>query len=263
MVAMQHNRLPFLIAATLAATFAIGTPLQGSEADDQIESVFQNTYVFKTYLKDDAVRIDVDNGVVTLTGTVVEASHKALAQETAASLTGVTEVFNRIKIPPETESNLSDPWIASKVKLALMFHRHVGAIKTMVAVKGGVVTLTGEASSLAQQELTTAYAKDIDGVTQVKNLTKVVAAATEEGTDRTVSEAIDDASITAQVKTALQTHRSTHTSKVGVTTQKCKVSLTGIATNESEKALIGKLVEDIRGVTSIDNQMTIGQTSGN
>jgi len=38
-----------------------------------------------------------------------------------------------------------------------------------VYVKDGVVTLQGEASSLAQKELTTEYAKDVDNVKEVKN----------------------------------------------------------------------------------------------
>ena len=56
-----------------------------------------------------------------------------------------------------------------KVKTALLFHRNVSAIGTSVYTKDGVVTLHGEASSIAQKELTTEYAKDIDNVKEVKN----------------------------------------------------------------------------------------------
>ena len=37
------------------------------------------------------------------------------------------------------------------------------------AVKDGIVTLGGEASSTAQKELTTEYANDIENVKEVKN----------------------------------------------------------------------------------------------
>ena len=56
-----------------------------------------------------------------------------------------------------------------KVKTALLFHRNVRATKTDVNVKDGVVILSGEASSRAQKELTTEYARDIDNVKEVKN----------------------------------------------------------------------------------------------
>ncbi len=55
------------------------------------------------------------------------------------------------------------------MKLALLFRRNVSGRKTDVEVNDGIVTLTGEASSTAQKELTAQYAKDIEGVKSVKN----------------------------------------------------------------------------------------------
>ena len=63
-------------------------PPAGRETDAMIEASFKKTYVYKTYLKDDAVKIEANNGVVALTGTVAEESHKALAQKTVKSLPG-------------------------------------------------------------------------------------------------------------------------------------------------------------------------------
>jgi osmotically-inducible protein OsmY len=75
--------------------------------------------------------------------------------------------------------------------------------------------------------------------------------------ERTAGEKIDDASITAQVKTALMTHRSTSALKTKVTTRDGEVTLTGIAKNAAEKSLVTKLITDIQGVTSVKNQMTV------
>jgi len=63
----------------------------------------------------------------------------------------------------------ADAWVDRNVKLALLFHCSVNARKTVVEVKGAIVTLKGEASSAVQKELTIDYAKDIEGVTSVKN----------------------------------------------------------------------------------------------
>ena len=105
-------------------------------------------------------------------------------------------------------------WISMKVKSALLFHRNVRATKTGVNVKDGIVTLSGEASSLAQKELTTEYAKDVDNVKEVKN--EMTVAETPATPDETIGEKIDDASITAQVKSALMSHRSTSALKTKV-----------------------------------------------
>ena len=246
-------RLAFAVAA--AVMFVTSAPLRASETDDSIEPSFKKTYVYKTYLKDDAIKTEAKDGVVTLTGTVAEESHKALAQETVASLPGVTRVDNQLATKAEVAAENADTWIGRKVKLALLFHRNVSASKTTVEVKDGIVTLKGEASSTAQKELTTEYAKDIEGVKEVKN--EMTVAATPEMAERTAGEKIDDASVTAQVKTALLTHRSTSSIKTKVETRDGEVTLTGIAKNAAEKSLVTKLVTDIQGVTSVKNEMTV------
>jgi osmotically-inducible protein OsmY len=246
---------PLAFAAVVAAIFITSTPLRASETDDRIESSFKKTYVYKTYLKDDAVRAEAKDGVVTLTGTVAEESHKALAQETVANLPGVTRVDNQLVTKAEVAAENADTWIGRKVKLALLYHRNVSARTTTVEVKDGIVTLKGEASSTAQKELTAEYAKDIEGVKEVKN--EMTVAATPEKAELTAGEKLDDASITAQVKTALLTQRSTSSIKTKVETRNGEVTLTGIAKNAAEKALVTKLVTDIQGVTSVKNQMTV------
>jgi hyperosmotically inducible protein len=122
-------------------------------------------------------------------------------------------------------------------------------------VKDGVVSLRGEASSLAQKELTTEYASDVEGVKEVKNEMTVAKASTQP--TRTIGEKVDDASITAQVKSSLMSHRSTSALKTKVETTDGVVTLSGIAKNAAEKSLVTKLVNDINGVTSVINNMTI------
>ena len=55
------------------------------------------------------------------------------------------------------------------MKATLLFHRSVSAGTTEVDVKDGIVTLRGEAASQAQKDLTTEYAKDVEGVKDVNN----------------------------------------------------------------------------------------------
>jgi osmotically-inducible protein OsmY len=124
-----------------------------------------------------------------------------------------------------------------------------------VYVKDGIVTLQGEASSVAQKELTTEYAKDIDNVKEVNN--EMTIAKTPAAPDATIGDKIDDASITAQVKSSLLSHRSTSAMHTGVTTTDGVVTLSGIAKNDAEKSLVTKLTSDINGVTSVINNMTI------
>ena len=246
---------PLTLAAVVSSLLISSSPVRAADTDDRIESSAAKSYVFKTYLKDDSIKTESKDGVVTLTGTVAEDSHKSMAENTVASLPGVKSVDNQLKVSGEQPAEHSDTWIGMKVKTTLLFHRNVSASGTTVYVKDGIVTLQGEASSLAQKELTTEYAKDIDHVKGVKNnmtIAKAPAVPSE-----TLGEKIDDASISAQVKTALLSHHSTSALKTSVSTTDGVVTVGGVAKNDAEKSLVTKLVTDINGVTSVVNNMTI------
>jgi len=244
------------LAAAAVAMLAVSTPLRASAGEDTFETSFRKTYAYQTYLKDDAIRAEVTtDGVVTLTGTVAEQSHQTLAQAIAANLAGVVRVDNRLVIGNEAAATNRDVSIAREVNLALRFHRNVNDGRTYVTVTDGVVTLQGVASGTAQKELLAAFVADVAGVKGVQN--EMTVATTLEPVAQTSNETLDDASITAQVVTALMTHRSTSSVITRVTTRNGEVTLTGITMNDAQNAMIVKLVTDIRGVTSVKNQMTV------
>ena len=255
---MNQNYLKVFIVA-IAAVLLTSISAYASETDSRIESSAKQSYVFKTYLNHDAINIQSVDGVVTLTGTVAEESHKSLAKETVANLPGVKSVDDKLVLKGDLPAENSDGWIGIKVKTALLFHRSVNAFKTEVDVKDGVITLKGEASSQAQKDLAGEYAKDVDGVKDVKNEMTLVKVPSNKG--QTLMEKIDDASITAQVKVALLFHRSTSAISTNVATSYGVVTVSGVAKNDAEKTLVSKLVNDIKGVTSVVNNMTIEDSS--
>ena len=242
-----------LILSVITLLFA-GIPAQASKMDNRIELAAKQSYVFKTYLKDDEIKVQSSDGAVTLTGIVSEDFHKSLAQETVAGLPGVKSVDNKLELKGAPPSANSDAWVLSKVKVALLFHRSVSAGKTSVDVKDGIVTLRGDATSLAQKELTTEYSKDVEGVKDVKNEMTVKTSLKKK---RSVGEKMDDASITAQVKMTLLYHRSTSALKTKVETKRGAVTLYGKAANEAELNLATKLANDVYGVKGVNNRMSI------
>jgi len=254
---MVTKKIPF--AVFLAAAFALlvnSVPVFASQIDDRIKSSARESYIFKTYLKDDDIRIQSKDGAVTLTGLVSEASHKSLARETVAGLPGVISVDNRLEIKDAPPAANSDAVLRDKVKAALMFHRSVNADKTEVEVKDGIVTLRGTATSHAQKDLTTAYARDVNGVIDVSNEMTVLNRG-DSSLPTAIIESIDDASITAQVNMALLFHRSTSFLYTTVTTKHGVVTVGGKARNAAETDLVTKLVSDIHGVKGVNNRMTI------
>lgn len=270
-----------LLLAT-AAMLVLSAPVQASDLDNRIETSAKESHVFKTFLKDGDVKVQSKDGVVTLTGTVTEESHKALAGETVANIAGVKRVDNKLELKGERPEEMSDTWIMMKVKSTLLYHRSVSGLKTEVDVKDGIVTLQGEADNQAQIDLTTEYARDIEGVKNVINKMTVAKASKKDDDkkdekaaakdarkdgkqsdkvaakdDRTFGDKIDDASITALVKTTLATHRSTSALRTKVETKDGVVTLSGKANNAAELYLATKLAKDVNGVQDVNNQMTV------
>ncbi len=253
-------------------------------ADADIEKKAKSSYVFNTYLKDgDKIRVQSKDGAVTLSGVVIEEGHIALAEETLRNIDGVRSIDNKLEYKGESSAELSDAWLTAKVKTALLLRTSVNGFKTEVNTVKGIVTLTGEAASQAQKDLTGEYAGDIEGVNSVRNemtvqgAERLAQAATgrrdvvavsnsfnqeqramlDEDAARTVGDKIDDASITAMVKTSLLYHRSTSGLETRVFTRDGVVTLEGEAKNSAEKELATRYANDVRGVVGVDNIMTV------
>lgn len=252
----------YLLGLVVAMSFAFlnSANLYAATTDDRIETSAKQTYVFKTYLKQDNIKVSSKAGDVTLTGTVNEEAHKSLAKDTVAGLPGVKSVDDKLTLKGKGSTTGTDAWLITKVKFTLLFHKNVNASGTNVTAKKGVVTLRGKATSMAQKDLTTEYAGDVDGVKSVTNEMTVPGAAKSTVTAKmdAVGDAVDDASITAMVKAALFYHRSTSALNTSVVTKDGIVTLSGKAKNAAEKDLAEKLVRDVRGVKTVVNNITVG-----
>lgn len=143
------------------------------------------------------------------------------------------------------------------MKSTLLFHRNVSAL-TSVTAKDGVITLTGVANDIAEKELTGVYAMDIEGVSRVVNAMTIDPAPVAKKSS--LGEQIDDASITAQVKLVLLSHRSTSALHTSVETRDGVVTLSGVAKNGAEVDLATNITGSTKGVIDVINKMTVDKT---
>jgi hyperosmotically inducible protein len=76
--------------------------------------------------------------------------------------------------------------------------------------------------------------------------------------ERGAGQAIDDAGITAKVKTALAAEKDVRAIGINVDTVQGNVTLTGqvASQNEAERAL--QVARSIEGVKSVDSKLTVG-----
>lgn len=253
----SHHHSSLFATATIAGLFLVGSAaLVAAEPNASIQLTFESTYIYRTYLKEDAVRAEERDGLIILTGQVADPSHKYLAQEAVAGLSGVSAVDNRLHVKSEG-SEKSDSWIQSKVRSVLALHRNVSDGNAQVDIKDGVITLRGEATTWTQRTLAAEYSEDVAGVIRVINLMTAQALPVREDRGRSADDLIDDASAAALVRSVLANHRSTMQINVKVAARDGTVTLTGSARNPTEKYLVTILVSDIQGVTAVKNLMTV------
>ncbi|MCX5688127.1 MAG: BON domain-containing protein [Candidatus Omnitrophica bacterium] len=106
-----------IIAAVLGSTKVGNAGIffaSASERDNRIELPAKKSKAFKIDLKDDLIAIRSRDGVVTLTGTVANESHKVLAQKTVEKLRGVKSVDNQLRLEGERTEKNSDGTLSVK-----------------------------------------------------------------------------------------------------------------------------------------------------
>jgi len=119
------------------------------------------------------VGVTVDQGVVTLTGTVDSFLKKWAAERAALRVEGVRAVVNHIEVVPRGLGIRTDEDIARAVVTALEENPSVPADKIKVRVEEGRVTLEGEVDWHYQRREAEESARRVSGVKSVINLITV------------------------------------------------------------------------------------------
>jgi osmotically-inducible protein OsmY len=133
-----------------------------------------------------------------------------------------------------------------------------------VAVKGGKATLSGKVEESVNKDLAKQIALGVKGIHEVDNQIVVQAdyVPAKSASGRGYGDTVDDANITATVKSKLLWSRHTDGVTTDVDTQGGKVTLRGKAETASEKSLAGRLAQNTRGVTGVDNQLVVTPANG-
>lgn len=158
---------------------------------------------------------------------------------------------NTTKSKSTVGEKIDDSVITTQVKMALMKDSSTATFGTEVTTTNGMVVLNGTVQNNTEREMITKVAASVPGVKSVQNEMKVTTETT------TVGEKIEDTAITTKVKMALTLNGSTGALRTSVTTTDSVVTVSGKAKNKAEKELVSKVVEDIGGVKSVVNNMTI------
>lgn len=126
----------------------------------------------------------------------------------------------------ETEQT-SDIWLKAKIVTTYALSEHLNPFTIDVNVTGGEVTLTGSVRSDIESDLAGEIAKGVKGVKKVDNQLNVNPEAQRDTERSSFLHYVEDANITARVKSRLLLDPNTHGLKVHATTKNGIVFLDG------------------------------------
>jgi osmotically-inducible protein OsmY len=154
----------------------------------------------------------------------------------------------------------------TQIWTAFSLNPYLRANDLQVSVHGGKAVLTGRVEEGVSKELAKQIALGVTGIVEVDNQILVEAdfEAPAPPADRTFGEAVEDATITATIKSKLLWSRHADGLTTNVDTNRGRVTLHGTADSPAARDLAGHLALNTLGVLSVDNRLEVkpGATSG-
>jgi osmotically-inducible protein OsmY len=138
------------------------------KTDARIQQDVLNELKWDTRVEPTAIGVEVQSGVVTLTGAVSSWAKKVAAEEAAHRVAGVLDVANDVTVKAPGGAR-SDSDIAAAVRHALQWDVFVPDDNIQSTVVDGIVTLKGHVDTYAQRDDAGRAVRNLTGVHAVDN----------------------------------------------------------------------------------------------
>jgi osmotically-inducible protein OsmY len=218
-----------------------------AKTDSQIQQDVLRELSWDPRVEETEVGVEVDGGVVTLTGTVSSWAKRVAAQDAAHRVAGVLDVANDIQVRVPGDLVRTDTEIAQAVRRALEWDALVPDKRIKSTVSNGWVTLEGNVDTWTEREDADRAVQNLIGVHGVTDKMTVLSPRPVQ-TER-VREAIEE---------ALERRAEREAKRIRVeVTAAGTVSLTGQVRSWAEKRATLAAARFAPGVRSVEDRLEI------
>lgn len=178
----------------------------------------------------------------------------------AASITLALATASGAAFAGNTSEDITEARQETQIWTTYSLSPYLRANELEVSVDDGKATLTGTVEEEVNKDLAEEIASGVTGIDSVDNQIKVAAdyaPKARSSEERNFGEVVDDATITATVKSKLLWSKNTEGLSMDVDTRMGQVTLTGAAQSDANKKLAGSMAANTRGVRSVDNRLVV------
>jgi osmotically-inducible protein OsmY len=151
----------------------------------------------------------------------------------------------------------SDIWLKAKIVTTFALSEHLNPFTIDVNVSSGEVTLTGTVENDIESDLAGELAKGVKGVKKVTNQLNTSPEVQIDTEQRSFLHFLEDANITARVKSRLLLNPNTHSLKIHATTKHGVVFLVGELNSDIETDLVRQIARNTDGVVDVEDKLTV------
>ncbi|CAG9165990.1 hypothetical protein LMG23992_00660 [Cupriavidus laharis] len=190
-----------------------------------------------------AIGVEVNEGVVTLSGHLPSYAEKLAAERAAEKVSGVRGVVVNLEVRPASVP--SDEAIANAARDALQWHVHLPPDAVKLRVEKGWITLAGEVEWGYQRKVAERTVSHLRGVTGVTNLIKMHAR-------------VAPADVVERIEAALRRHAEREARHISISMKDGTVTLSGHVGTRAERLAAVGAAWSAPGVGAVVDNLELG-----
>lgn len=216
------------------------------KSDEQVHEEVIRQLRWDGRVDETEVGVEVDGGVVTLTGVVPSWGKKIAAQEAAHRVVGVLDVANDIEVRVPGTAGRTDTELAAAVRALLEWHTLIPSDRIQSTVSHGVVSLAGTVDTWAQREEADRAIRGLAGVRALVD-----------GIEVRPTCVVTEADVKRAVDGALERHAVRQGRTIKVAVRDGAVTLDGVVRSWAERDAAIGAARGLRGVRDVSSLLRV------